>query len=225
MNFALTFNRKYMLREEPLHPEGGGGKGGGDSGSSAQADAINRSTDLQREQWQTVMNNLAPFTPMAQQYVGQLQGLSTLGGQSQALQDYYGSQQFKALGNQARYQQLAGAEATGGLGSTATGNALSTIAPTLGQNWLSGQMNNYQNLANIGLGALQGQATAGQTYANNAGQLYQQQAALSAANANKPSGLQSAITGGLGGASAGMAIGGPWGAAIGGGLGVLGSLF
>jgi hypothetical protein len=226
MNFALTFNRKYILREEPLYLEKGGkGGGGGDSGSGAQADAINKQTDLQREQWQTVMNNLAPFTPMAQQYVGQLQGLSTLGGQQQALGDYYNSGQFKDLANQARYQQLAGAEATGGLGSTATANGLATIAPTLGQNWLSGQMNNYQNLANIGLGALQGQANAGQSYANNMGQLYQQQASLAAANANKPSGFQSALTGGLGGASAGMAIGGPWGAAIGGGLGVLGSLF
>jgi len=224
MNFALNFNRKYMLREEPLYPEKGG-KGGGDNGAGAQADAINKQTDLQREQWQTVMGNLAPFAPMAQQYIGQLQGLSTLDGQQSALNGYYNSGQFKDLANQARYQQLASAEATGGLGSTATSNGLSFIAPQLGQNWLSGQMNNNQNLANIGLGALQGQANAGQSYANNMGQLYQQQAALSAANANKPSGLQTAITGGLGGASAGMAIGGPWGAAIGGGLGVLGSLF
>ena len=213
-----------MLREEPLYPEKGG-KGGGDNGAGAQADAINKQTDLQREQWQTVMGNLAPFAPMAQQYIGQLQGLSTLDGQQSALNGYYNSGQFKDLANQARYQQLASAEATGGLGSTATSNGLSFIAPQLGQNWLSGQMNNNQNLANIGLGALQGQANAGQSYANNMGQLYQQQAALSAANANKPSGLQTAITGGLGGASAGMAIGGPWGAAIGGGLGVLGSLF
>ena len=132
---------------------------------------------------------------------------------------------YKGLADQARYQSLSSAEATGGLGSTATSNQLATIAPTLGQNWLSGQMSNAQNLANIGLGALQGQANAGQSYANNMGSIYQQQASLAAANANKPSGLQSAIGGGLAGASAGMAIGGPWGAAIGGGLGALGSLF
>lgn len=46
------------------------------------------------------------------------------------------------------WSSLAAAEATGGLGSTATGNQLAAIAPTLGQNWLSGQMNNYNNLAN-----------------------------------------------------------------------------
>lgn len=231
MNFALNFNRKYMLREEPLYPEKGG-KGGGDNGSGAQADAINKQTDLQRDQWQTVMGNLAPFTPLAQQYIGQLQGLSTLGGQESALNDYYNSGQFKQLANQARYQQLASAEATGGLGSTATANSLAFITPQLGQNWLSGQMNNYQNLANIGLGALQGQANAGQSYANNMGQLYQQQASLAAANANKPSGLGSFLGGAASGAASGAMVGsvfpgiGTAAGAIGGGIiGGLGGLF
>lgn len=205
-------------------------KGGGDNGAGASADATRQATELQREMWQTNMQNLAPFTPLAQQYVTQLQNLSSLGGQQQALDSYYKSGQFKDLSDQARYQQLASAEATGGLGSSATANGLASIAPMLGQNWLTGQMNNYQNLANIGLGALQGQANAGQSYANNTGQLLQQNAALAAANANRPSNLQRGIGGGLAGASAGMAIGSAFGGpgigtAIGAGLGALGSLF
>ncbi|EPF1530601.1 DNA transfer protein, partial [Salmonella enterica] len=70
---------------------------------------------------------------------------------------------------QARYQSLNAAEATGGLGSTATSNQIASIAPTLGQNWLSGQMQNYGNLLNVGQSAAAGQASAGQNYANNAG--------------------------------------------------------
>lgn len=199
-------------------------KGGSDGGSKAQARATEKGIELQREMWQTNMQNLAPFTPLAQQYVSQLQNLSSLQGQGQALNQYYNSQQYKDLAGQARYQSLAAAEATGGLGSTATGNQLAAIAPTLGQNWLSGQMNNYNNLANIGLGALTGQANAGQTYANNASQLYQQQAAAVAANANRPSTGQKLI-GGIGsGAAIGGSVGGPWGAAIGAGVGALGSL-
>ncbi|MGP2851301.1 DNA transfer protein [Serratia bockelmannii] len=215
----LIFQLMNKVRDRVVYRKGG------DNGAGAAADANREATALQREMWQTNMQNLAPFTPLAQQYVTQLQNLSSLGGQQQALDSYYNSGQFKDLADQARYQQLASAEATGGLGSTATSNGLAAIAPMLGQNWLTGQMNNYQNLANIGLGALQGQANAGQSYANNTGQLLQQQAALSAANANRPSGFQNALGGGLAGASAGMAIGGPWGAAIGGGLGALGSLF
>ncbi|EJD6705515.1 DNA transfer protein [Serratia marcescens] len=198
---------------------------GGDNGAGAAADANREATALQREMWQTNMQNLAPFTPLAQQYVSQLQNLSSLGGQQQALNSYYNSGQFKDLSNQARYQQLASAEATGGLGSTATSNGLATIAPMLGQNWLTGQMNNYQNLANIGLGALQGQANAGQSYANNTGQLLQQQAALSAANANQPSKFGGALQGAAAGAAAGTAIMPGWGTAIGAGIGALGSLF
>ncbi|HGP0980347.1 TPA: DNA transfer protein [Klebsiella aerogenes] len=205
---------------------------GGDGGAGAQAKATQKGIDLQREMWQTNMQNLAPFTPLAQQYVSQLQNLSTLQGQGQALNDYYNSQQYKDLAGQARYQSLMSAEATGGLGSTATGNQLAAIAPTLGQNWLSGQMNNYQNLANIGLGALTGQANAGQNYANNASQLYQQQANAAAANANRPSGFQNFATGALSGAATGAAVGsvvpviGTAAGAIGGGIiGGLGSLF
>ncbi|HEO1670850.1 TPA: DNA transfer protein [Klebsiella aerogenes] len=198
---------------------------GGDGGAGAQAKATQKGIDLQREMWQTNMQNLAPFTPLAQQYVSQLQGLSTLQGQGQALSDYYNSPQYKDLAGQLRYQALNSAEATGGLGSTATTNSLATIAPTLGQNWLSGQMNNYQNLANIGLGALTGQANAGQNYANNSSQLWQQQANAAAANANRPSGLQSALGGAAAGAAAGTAIMPGWGTAIGAGVGALSTLF
>ncbi|EOZ0020856.1 DNA transfer protein [Escherichia coli] len=206
-------------------------KGGSDGGSKAQARATEKGIELQREMWQTNMQNLAPFTPLAQQYVSQLQNLSSLQGQGQALNQYYNSQQYKDLAGQARYQSLAAAEATGGLGSTATSNQLATIAPTLGQQWLSGQMNNYNNLANIGLGALQGQANAGQTYANNMSQISQQSAALAAANANRPSALQQGVSGAASGALLGGGIASalelstPWGAGIGAGLGLLGSLF
>lgn len=200
-------------------------KGGGDGGAKAQANATRDATELQRKMWQTNMNNLAPFTPLAKQYISQLQNLSTLEGQQQALGDYYNSQQFKDLTGQARYQNLAASEATGGLGSTATGNQLASIAPQLGQSFLSNQMNNYQNLANIGLGALTGQANAGQNYANNMSQLYQQQANFASANANRPSGLQSALGGAASGAAIGTSIMPGWGTAIGAGIGALGSLF
>lgn len=207
-------------------------KGGGDGGAGAQADATREATALQREMWQTNMQNLAPFTPLAQQYIGQLQNLSSLEGQGNALNQYYNSQQFNDLANQARYQQLAGAEAMGGLGSTATSNQLASIAPMLGQSWLSDQMNNYQNLANVGLGALQGQASAGQNYANNMGQLLQQNANAQAAMANRPSSMQQGMMGGLGGAMAGAQLGSvvpglgtAWGAGIGAGVGLLGGLF
>ena len=61
-----------------LLPMNGYMKGGSDSGSKAQARATEKGIELQREMWQTNMQNLAPFTPLAQQYVSQLQNLSSL---------------------------------------------------------------------------------------------------------------------------------------------------
>ena len=230
MLYAFKLGRK-LRGEEPWCPEKGGKGGSSDKSAKYAAEAQKYAADLQNQQFNTIMNNLKPFTPLADKYVGSLENLSSLEGQSQALNQYYNSQQYKDLAGQARYQSLTAAEATGGLGSTATSNQLATIAPTLGQQWLSGQMNNYNNLANIGLGALQGQANAGQTYANNMSQISQQSAALAAANANRPSALQQGVRGAASGALLGGGIASalelstPWGAGIGAGLGLLGSLF
>ena len=121
--------------------------------------------------------------------LSQLQNLMSPEGQAQALNNFYNSQQFNDLASQARYQSLNASEATGGLGSTATGNQLATIAPALGQNFLSNQMQNYGNLVGIGINAATGQASAGQSYANNVGQLLQNIGAANAAAANSPSGF------------------------------------
>lgn len=208
------------------------GGSSGDNGASEQARASREAIGLQRAQWNQVMQNLAPYMKVGGPALGELQNLTTLDGQGQALNQFYHSQPFNDLANQARYQHLNAAEATGGLGSTATGNQLAAIAPALGQNWLSGQMQNYGNLVGIGMNSASGQASAGQNYANNVGQLLQNMGAANAAAANSPSGFHRALGGGMAGALTGASIGamkgsigGPWGAAIGGGLGLLGSLF
>ncbi|EHB7393082.1 DNA transfer protein, partial [Shigella flexneri] len=136
MLYAFKLGRK-LRGEEPYCPEKGGKGGSSDKSAKYAAEAQKYAADLQNQQWQTIMKNLAPFTPLAEQYVNQLQNLSSLEGQGQALNQYYNSKQYKDLAGQARYQSLAAAEATGGLGSTATSNQLATIAPTLGQSWLS----------------------------------------------------------------------------------------
>ncbi|QGX93094.1 DNA transfer protein [Tatumella sp. TA1] len=206
-------------------------KGGAGKAASAQSDATNRGIDLQRDQWQTVMNNLKPYSAVGIPALQQLQGLSSLQGQNDALNGFYGSSQFSNLANQARYQQLASAEATGGLGSTANSNGLAALVPQLGQNWLSNQMQNQSNLLSIGMNAAAGQASAGQNYANNTQQLLQQNANASAAAANQPSRLGGAVMGAASGAASGAMIGsvvpgiGTAVGAVGGGIiGGLGSL-
>lgn len=230
MTNIFALGRK-LRGEEPLFPEGGGGKGGSSSGQKAAANATKYAANLQNEQFNRVMQQLAPYANAGLPALQQLQSLSTLQGQNSALNQYYNSDQYKQLADQARYQSLAGAEATGGLGSTATGNQLAAIAPTLGQNWLSGQMQNYGNLLNVGQSAAAGQASAGQNYANNVGNLQQQLAAIrsqSSGQSSFGSALGGATSGALSGAALGSIVPGLGtgiGAAVGGGLGLLGSLF
>lgn len=208
-----------------------GGKGGGSNGAKESAQATQYAANLQNDQFNRVMQQLAPYAAAGLPALQQIQQLSTLEGQNGALNQYYNSDQYRQLADQARYQSLAGAEATGGLGSTATSNQLAAIAPTLGQNWLSGQMQNYGNLLNVGQSAAAGQASAGQNYANNVGNLQQQLAAIRSQNPGQSS-FGSALGGATSGAISGAALGSVVpglgtgiGAAVGGGLGLLGSLF
>ena len=132
MLYAFKLGRK-LRGEEPYYPEKGGKGGSSDKSAKYAAEAQKYAADLQNQQFNTIMNNLKPFTPLAEKYVGSLENLSSLEGQGQALNQYYNSQQYKDLAGQARYQSLAAAEATGGLGSTATSNQLATIAPRAGE--------------------------------------------------------------------------------------------
>ncbi|EOD8954700.1 TPA: DNA transfer protein [Klebsiella aerogenes] len=204
---------------------------GGDGGAGAQAKAQKQAIDLQRDQWNTVMNNLKPYADVGLPALQQLQGLMTLDGQNKAANDFFGSELYKTQADQARYQNLNAAEATGGLGSTATANQLSAIGPQLFNSWLGGQMQNYGNLLNVGMNAASGQATAGQNFANNTGQLLQGLGSIHAGQAQQPSSLSRGISGAATGAMTGAALGsvvpviGTAAGAIGGGLvGLLGGM-
>lgn len=83
MLYAFTLGRK-LRGEEPLFP-GKGGKGGADKSAKYAAEAQKYAADLQNQQFNTIMNNLKPFTPLADKYIGSLEGLSSLEGQGRRL--------------------------------------------------------------------------------------------------------------------------------------------
>lgn len=207
------------------------GGGGADKAAKYQAQAQREAMDQYQKMWEQTNQWLSPYREAGIPALQSLQYLSSPGGESDFLQSYYNSQQFKDMSQAARGQQLAAAEATGGLGSTSTGNALAAIAPQLGQAALSDQRGMMGSLANMGQSAAAGQAASGMNYGGNMAQMLQGMGAIRAGGVNQQSGLGSAISGGVGGALGGaglstaLGMSGPWGAAIGGGLGILGSLF
>lgn len=176
---------------------------GANQAADAQKSAANQSNATALQIYNDQKQTLAPFLNAGQTALTGLQGIVGKPIDRNALlQSYFASPEYQQLANQARYQGLNAAEATGGLGSTATGNMLSSIAPQLGQNYLSmmtDQQNNMYNqlmgLTNVGLSAGGATNAAAGNYSNsvqnNLGQ-------IGAANAGASLASGNALTSGLG---------------------------
>lgn len=149
--------------------------------SKAQTQAADQAAQVQREQFEAMQKNLAPFLKFGKSQLPGLQGVMQPLNRQDELAAYYASPEFDMLSRQARGQQLAASEATGGLGSSATSNALAAIAPQLGMNYLGQReaqqadlFNRLMSGAGMGLNAASMTGTAGQNYASQASQAYQQ---------------------------------------------------
>ncbi|MGE4817006.1 DNA transfer protein [Yersinia enterocolitica] len=105
---------------------------------------------------------------------------------AQLLYDYYRGNEFNELANQARYQGLSAAEATGGLGSTAMSNQLASIAPTLAQNYLNTTYNQLQDLTGLGANTASNLAGIAVDRGNTMSGLYQQKGQIMAGKAALP---------------------------------------
>lgn len=190
---------------------------GADKAMQSQVDAANRSADLAKEQYKLTREDLLPFlqhgTSMLQSLPGIIQPMDRQG----ELAAYYDSPEFALQSRQARGQQLASAEATGGLGSTSTGNVLASNATNLGNQYLGQREAQRSDLFNrimasvgLGLNAATQTGVAGQNYVSQASNAFNQAGAAQAGGAM--SGFNTLL--GLGGAFVGA-----------GGLPGLGKLF
>ena len=146
---------------------------GASKAADQQEEAAERSIALQREIYEKQLALSEPYRQIGTDIgLAGLTDLSSQQGQADFYRDYYDSPQYQAQAGQARNQQLAASEATGGLGATSTQNQLARIAPTLGLQALGQQQNLYGNLASIGQTAAGSQAGYAGTYGANVGNLY-----------------------------------------------------
>lgn len=180
-----------------------GGITGANAASGAQVNAANQSNAAALQVYNDQKQRLQPFLDAGK---SALPGLQAIAGQpidrTSLLSGYLGSDEFSQLANQARYQTLASAEATGGLGSTATANGLAAIAPQLGQNYLNSmtdQQNNmysqFMGLSNLGVNSASAANAAGNAYSNAAQNNY---SAIGAAQAGNSLANGNTLTSGLG---------------------------
>lgn len=170
-----------------------GGITGSNKAAKAQEKAAAQSQEIAQQQFEQIQQNLSPYMEFGTALLPSLgQTLQPINRQAE-LAAYYQSPEFAMQSAQARNQQLAASEATGGLGATSTGNALAAIAPQLGQNYLGMREAQQADLYNrlmggVGLGqsAAAGIGTAGQQYASQAAQALQQKGAAQAGGALAP---------------------------------------
>ncbi|QQV88677.1 DNA transfer protein [Kosakonia phage Kc166B] len=178
---------------------------GANKAAKQQAKSTDKQMDMYRELAEQQRQLLDPFVKAG---TGALGDLTAIAGQpidrEAALKQYYGGQEFAQDSEAARRQQLAASAATGGLGSSATNNALAAIAPQLGQNYLT-QMtaqqqdmyNQLMGLANVGLSGAGAQSAAAAQSTNSLAALQGQKGNINAARAALPWQVASNVNGSL----------------------------
>ncbi len=143
-----------------------------DAGIASQERMFDKSLELQQ-----------PYRDAGYAALPDLQRLSTAKGRNDELQGFYAGPEFKQLQAQTEEQQLRNAAATGGIRGGANQAALATIAPQLGQQYLSSRYNNLTGLANMGMGAASQGASGALGLGQGMSALQQQAGAAQAQNA------------------------------------------
>lgn len=151
-----------------------GSKASGDAASS-QEGATMAGIESQEMMFDKSLELQAPYREAGYGALEGLQGLTDPSQRATMLEDYYVGPEYQQMSAQVEEQQLRNAAVTGGVRGGANQVALASIAPQLGQQYLSGLEQQYTGIANMGMGA----ASQGAVGAMNTGQnisVLQQQA-------------------------------------------------
>ena len=151
--------------------------------AGAQMEAEREALALQREMFETQRADFAPYMQAGTGALGGLQALTSPEGRAQALNDYYASDEFSAMQGMANTNALRNAAATGGLRSGSSYQALESIAPQLGQSFLTNMYNQNTGLANLGMGAASQGANAAYNFGNQGAMANRNMGLIGAQNA------------------------------------------
>ncbi len=129
--------------------------------------------------------SLALQEPYREQGYAALEGLNELvdpAGREDLLNNYYQSGEYQAMNAQAEEQQLRNAASMGQTRGGGNQAAMATIAPQLGQNYLSNRYNQLTGMANMGMGAASQGANAATGLGRNMSAAHNNSASAAAQN-------------------------------------------
>ena len=158
------------------------------AGQESQERMVERSLELQE-----------PYREAGYGALEGLQGLVDPTQRAETLQNYYSGPEFQQLQAQTEEQQLRNAASTGGIRGGANQAALATIAPQLGQQYLTGLNQQYTGLANMGMGAASQGSSQAMGLGQNISALQQQSGQAQAANSLAQGNIWSNVAGTIGG--------------------------
>ena len=183
------------------------GSAGAKKAAQAQAEMMKKIAGGYKKLGQTQYSWISPYMDAGTQALNaQMQMLANPINNQAALSDYYAGPQYAEQMQQAQYATQAGAEAGGGLGNTATGNALAAQSSQMGNQYLQGlgqaRQQQYGNLSGVSKQGLNATNTMGnwayKDY-NSAANLLTGAASAQGQSTMAPyTGAQSALNKGLG---------------------------
>lgn len=139
----------------------------------AQADALNRSTDIGNQQFQQTRADYMPYTQAGTAAIGRygdLLGINGVDKQQLGVNSLEQDPFFQQNLADANTNLLQTASATGGVRGGNTAGAVGQLSPQLLQSYYQQALTGAGNLAQIGLGATGNVAQFGAANAQNAGQ-------------------------------------------------------
>ena len=152
------------------------------SAAKGQQRGVSEGIDSQERMFDKSLRLQQPYREAGYGALGGLQQLTDPAGRAELLEGYYSGPEYQQQSAQVEEQQLRNAAATGGIRGGANQAALATIAPQLGQQYLSGLNQQYTGLANLGVGAASQGSSQAMQLGGNISALQQQAAQAGAAN-------------------------------------------
>ena len=159
---------------------------GSTDASNAQVGAANAGIAEFRRENEQSRKDFDPFRQLGLNAIPQFNRFLDPNQVAQMESSYQNSASFKQLADQARNQQLASAEATGGLGGSAIQNSLAAIAPQLTQNYMDKIYGRTLDALDRGQSATAQTAQSGSNATSSISQLLQQRGSAQAGGALAP---------------------------------------
>lgn len=140
--------------------------------SDAQVQAAQVGAASQERMFDKSLELQQPYRQAGYDAIQGLQGLNNPAQRAQTLGNYYASDEYRMMEDQAQQSTLRSASATGNMRGGAGAAAIGTIAPQLGMNFLNNQQNQFTGLANMGMGAASQGANAASNLGTNLSNLH-----------------------------------------------------